>query len=183
MREITNQLRMKRKMKPPVLTRPKDLPELRESRPEKRKGEALSEDSTIVPKDLSESRESRPKEREDESLLSSSVVGVIQIETTTSEILSNILIQNQELAITTTVNPMNAYSSVGSILQRDLQIEPSEASIWSRLYALGQISTRLMIHRPLYGNWVVITPEFGSHNIIIQYSDLTTLPPYQHYLL
>ena len=77
---------------------------------------------------------------------------------TTSKFFSNILIQNEELAITTTANPRNTYSSVGSILQRDLRIESGEASIWSRLDALGQISARMMIHKPLYGNWVVITP-------------------------
>ena len=92
------------------------------------------------------------------------MVGVIQIETTVPEILSDILVQNQELAIATIDN---AYSLVGSILQRDLQIEPGEASIWSQLDVFGQISARLMIHRPLYGNWVLITPEFGSYNIII----------------
>lgn len=55
---------------------------------------------------------------------------------------------------------MNAYSLVGSILQRDLRIELGEASIWIRLDVLGQISARMMIHRPLYGNWVMITLEF-----------------------
>lgn len=34
-----------------------------------------------------------------------------------------------------------------------------------------------MIHRPLYGNWVMITLEFGSYNIIIQYFDPTKIPP------
>ena len=90
------------------------------------------------------------------------------------------LIQNEELATATTANPMNAYSSIGSILQRYLWIEHGEAYIWSRLDALDQISTKLMIHTPLYGNWVMFTPEFGSHNIIIQYSDPMAVPPYQH---
>lgn len=88
--------------------------------------------------------------------------------------MSDIIVQNQELAIP---KVDNAYSSVGDILQRDIWIEPSEASIWSRLDALGQISARLMIHRPLYGNWVMITLEFGSHNIIIQYPDPMIMPP------
>ena len=34
-----------------------------------------------------------------------------------------------------------------------------------------------MIQRPVFGKWVVITPEFGSQNIIIQYSDPTVNPP------
>lgn len=72
---------------------------------------------------------------------------------------------------------MSAYSSVGIILQRDLQIELGEAFIWIRLDVLGQISARMMIHRPLYGNWVVITPKFGLHNIIIQYFDPTRFLP------
>ena len=59
MREITSPLRMKRKMKPPVPTRPKDLPKSRESRLVERKGEVLSEISMEEPKDLPESRESR----------------------------------------------------------------------------------------------------------------------------
>ena len=33
-----------------------------------------------------------------------------------------------------------------------------------------------MIHIPLYGNWFVITPEYGSHNISIHYSGPTTFP-------
>ena len=78
--------------------------------------------------------------------------------------MSDIIVQNQVLAIATTDN---TYSLVGNILQRDLWIEPSEVSIWSRLDALGNISTRLMIHIPLFGNWVVIMPKFGSQNIII----------------
>ena len=81
---------------------------------------------------------------------------------------------NQGLAI---VVSNNSYASVVDILQRDLRIEPSEASIWSRLDELGRITTRLMIQRPVFGNWVVITPEFGSQNIIIQYSDPMVNPP------
>ena len=95
------------------------------------------------------------------------MVGFIQTEMTALEILSNILIQNQELAITIATNLMDSYSLVGSILQRDLWIEPGEASIWSSLDALGQISARMMIHRPLFGNWVVITHEFGPYNISV----------------
>ena len=91
-----------------------------------RKGEVLSGNSTDAPKDLYESRESRPKERKDEASSSSSMVGVVQIEMMTSKILLDIILQNQELAIITT---NNAYSSVGNILQRDLWIEPGEASI------------------------------------------------------
>lgn len=34
-----------------------------------------------------------------------------------------------------------------------------------------------MIQRLVFGNWVVITPEFGSQNTIIQYSDSTVNPP------
>ena len=122
------------------------------------------ENSTEVPKYLSELRESRPEERKDEASSSSSMVKVVEIEPTTLETMSKIIVQNQELAIATTTN---TFSSVGDILQRDLWIELGEASIWSRLDALGQISARLMIQRPLFGNWVVITPEFGSRNIIL----------------
>ena len=93
-----------------------------------RKGEDLSENSTDAPRDLYESRESRPKERKDEASLSSSMVGVVQIEMTTSEILSDIIVQNQELAISTT---NNTFLSVGDILQRDIWIKPGDVSIWS----------------------------------------------------
>ena len=174
LRDIASPLKTKRKLKSHISTRPKYLPESRERRPDERKGEFMLEDSTIVPKDLSELRENRPEERKDEASSSSSIVGVIQ---TTSEILLNIVLQNQELAIATTTNPMSSYSWSGSILQRDLQIKPGEASIWSWLDALGQISSTSMIHKPLYGNSVMITPEFGSYNIIIQYFDSTTSPP------
>ena len=84
---------------------------------------------------------------------------------------------NQGLSI---VMGNNSYASVVDILQRDLRIELGEASIWSWLDELGRITGRLMIKRPIFGNWVVITPEFGSQNIIIQYSDPTVklpLPP------
>ena len=58
MREITSPLRMKRKIKPPVPTRPKDIPELREIQPVERKGKVSLEISTEDPKDQPESRES-----------------------------------------------------------------------------------------------------------------------------
>ena len=58
---------------------------------------------------------------------------------TTSKILSNILLKNQELSIATITNPMNTYTLVGNILQRDLQIRPGEAFIWSRLDALVKL--------------------------------------------
>ena len=67
MREIASPLNIKRKMKAHIPTRPKDLPESRESWPVERKGEVLSENLTNMPKDLSESRESQPEERKDES--------------------------------------------------------------------------------------------------------------------
>ena len=139
MRDIASPLKIKRKMKADISTKPKYLPESRKSRLDERKDEVMSKDSIDVPKVLSDSRESRPKEGNDEASSSSSMVGVIQTKMTTSEILSNIVLQNQELAITTTSNSMSAYSPVGSILQRYLWIEPGEASIWSRLDALGQI--------------------------------------------
>ena len=140
--EIAIPLRIKRKMKPPIPTRPKDLLESRESQLVERKGEVMSKNSTEAPKDLSKLRESRPKERKDEALSSSSLVGVVEIEPMTSETMWEIIVQNQELAISTT---NITYASVGDILQRDLWIELGEASIWSRLDALGHISARLMI--------------------------------------
>ena len=81
-----------------------------------------------------------------------------------SEIRSGMIVQNQGLAI---VTANTTYALVADILQRELWIEPGEATIWSRLDELGQITAKLMIQRPLFGNWVVITPEFGSQNIII----------------
>ena len=87
MRDSASPLRIKRKMKPPILTRPKDLSKSRESQPSERKGEVLSKNLTEAPKDLSESRESRPEERKDESLSSSSTFGVVELEPTTSEIM------------------------------------------------------------------------------------------------
>ena len=99
---------------------------------------------------------------------------MVQTESAMSGITLGMLIQKQGLAIVTT---NNTYASVAYILQRDLQIEPGEATIWSRLDEFGQITARLMIQRPLFGNWVMIMPEFGLQNIIIQYSDLTVTPP------
>lgn len=81
---ISSLLKIKRKMKAHISTRPKDLPELRESRPVERKCEVLSENLTNVPKYLSVLRESRLEERKDGALSSSSTVGVVQIEMTTS---------------------------------------------------------------------------------------------------
>ena len=94
MHEIASPLKIKRKMKSHILTRTKDLPKSRKSRRVERKGEVLSDNSTKAPKDLSESRESRPEERKDEALSSSSTVGVVEIERTTSETMSEIIVQN-----------------------------------------------------------------------------------------
>ena len=71
-------------MKAHIPTRPKDLPESRESRPVERKGELLLENSIDAPKDLSELREHQPEERKDEASSSSFMIRVVQIETTTS---------------------------------------------------------------------------------------------------
>ena len=103
--------------------------------------------------------ERRPEEM-GEASWSSSTVGMVQLEATTLENTSSMI--NQGLAIVTTYN---TYASVADILQRDLQIEPGEATIWSRLDELGQIISRLMIQRPLFGNWVVMMPKFGSQNM------------------
>ena len=113
MHKIAGQLNIRRKMKSHISTRPKDLPELRESRPAKRKGEVLLENSTNMPKYLSESRESQPEERKGEASSSLSTVGMVHIELVTSDITSDMITQNQELAIVTT---NNTYSSVGNIL-------------------------------------------------------------------
>ena len=134
MHELTSPLRIKRKMKPPVPTRREDLPESRESQPVERKGEVSSEISTEEPKDLPESRESRPEERKGEASLSSSAVGMVQTESTISEITSSMIVQNQGLAIITT---NNTYASVIDILQRGLWIKHGEATIWSRLDEFG----------------------------------------------
>ena len=77
MREIESLLKIKRKMKPHIPTRPKDLPESRESWPDERKGEVLSENSTDALKYLSESSEIQIEERKDEASSSLSMAGVI----------------------------------------------------------------------------------------------------------
>ena len=115
--------------------------------------------------------ERRPEER-GEASSSSSVVEMVQIEVSTVENTSSMI--NQGLAI---VTGNNSYASVADILQRDLRIEPGEATIWSRLDELGQIMARLMIQRLVFGNLVVIMPEFGSQNIIIQYFNPTVNLP------
>ena len=58
MRDIASPLKIKRKMKLDIPTRPKDLLKLREIRPVKRKGEVLSENLIEALKDLFESRKS-----------------------------------------------------------------------------------------------------------------------------
>ena len=37
--------------------------------------------------------------------------------------------------------------------------------------------TTLMIQSPLQGNWIIITLEFGSNSITIQFPDLMEAPP------
>ena len=113
MHDITSPLRIKRKMKPSVSTRPKDLLESRESQPVERKGEVLSKNSTEAPKDLYESRESRTEERKDEASSSSSMIRMVKIEPTTSETTQDIIVQNQELAIA--IEDIT-YALVGDIL-------------------------------------------------------------------
>ena len=71
-------------MKSLIPTRPKYLPQSRESRLDEKKDEVLSENLTDAPKDISELRECRPEERKDEASSSFLVVGVVQIEMTTS---------------------------------------------------------------------------------------------------
>jgi hypothetical protein len=173
-RELTSPLRIKRRMKPPIPTRPRTLLESMERRPEE-KGEVSLEISTEEPNDPSESMERRLEERGKASS-SSSTVMMVQIEATTLENMSSMI--NEGIAIVMT---NNTYASVVDILQRDLRIEHGEATIWNRLDELGRITARLMIQRLVFGNWVVIMPEFGSQNIIIQYSDPTVNPPCQHY--
>ena len=77
MREISSPLKIKRKMKEHIPTRPKDIHELRESRLVERKGEVLLENSIDAPKYLSESRESPLEEIKDEASSSSSMVRVV----------------------------------------------------------------------------------------------------------
>ena len=113
--ELTSPLRIKRKMKPPVPTRPKDLPELRERKPEE-KGEVLSDILTEEPKDPPELKERRLEEK-GEASSSLSVVKMVQIELVMSESTSSMLIQNQGLAV---VMANNTNASVAYILQRDL---------------------------------------------------------------
>ena len=93
--EITSPLKIKRKMKPHIPTRPKYLPESREIQPIERKGEVILENSTDAPKNLFESGEIQPEERKDEALSSLSIVRVVQIEITMLERLLNILVQNK----------------------------------------------------------------------------------------
>ena len=117
-------------MKPLFPTRLRTLPESMERQPEE-KGEVLLEMSTKEPNDPIESMERRLEET-GEASSSSSVVGMVQIEATTLEHKSSMI--NQGLAI---VTGNNSYASVVDILQSDLRIEPSEATIWSRIDELG----------------------------------------------
>ena len=75
--EIASPLKIKRNMKSHILTKPKDLPESRESWPDKRKGEFLLKNLTDALKYLSKSREIWLEERKDEASSSLTVVRVI----------------------------------------------------------------------------------------------------------
>ena len=132
MRELTSSLRIKRKMKPLVLTKLKESPESRERRLEE-KGEVSSKASMEELKDPSELRERRLEEK-GEASSSSLIVRMVQIEGAMLESMSSMLIQNQGLAIVTT---NNTYALVAYILQRDLRIRPGEGTIWSPLDELG----------------------------------------------
>ena len=145
LRELASPLRIKRKMKPPVPTRPRTLLESMERSPAK-SGEVSSKGSMEQANNPPNSMERRPEER-GEASSSSSVVEMVQIEVATLENTSSMI--NQGLAI---VVGNNSYALVADILQRDLRIEPGEASIWSRLDELGQIMAKLMIQRPVFGN-------------------------------
>lgn len=93
------------------------------------------------------------------------------------EALLKIVLESKELAIFTTSNSEILSTSITHILEIYLQIGLGEESIWIQLDALGQSTTELMIHRLLYGNWFMITPEFRSNNIFILYSNLVTSSP------
>ena len=77
------------------------------------------------PNNPPELMERRPNER-GEASLSLSMVEMVQIEVATVENTSSMI--NQGLAL---VVGNNSYASVIDILQRDLRIEPGEATIWS----------------------------------------------------
>ena len=144
-RKLTSPLRIKRNMKPPVPTQPRTLPESMERWPTE-SGEVSLEGSTEQENNPLESMERWQEERVEASL-SSSVVEMVQKEVVTLENMSNMI--NQGLSIVAT---NNSYASVADILQRDLRIEPGEASIWSQLDELGWITARLMIQRLVFGN-------------------------------
>ena len=76
-RELTSPLRIKRKMKPPVPTRPRTLLESMERGPAE-SGEVSSEGSTEQANNPSKSMERRPEER-GEASSSSSMVEMVQI--------------------------------------------------------------------------------------------------------
>lgn len=71
-RELMSLLRIKRKMKPLVSTRPRNLSELMERQPEE-KGKVSPDISTEEPNDPPESRERRPEERGEASSSSSAI--------------------------------------------------------------------------------------------------------------
>lgn len=76
------------------------------------------------------------------------------------------------------VSPLVVQSpSVQQIIEIDLHIRYGQASIWSQLNENGKIIARLMIQTPLQGNWIVITLEFGSNNILIQFPNLMEVAP------
>lgn len=67
--------------------------------------------------------------------------------------------------------------SVPQILERELHIQPVQASIWSQINDQGKFREILMIQIPLEWNWIVITLEFGFNNIIIQFLSLMEALP------
>lgn len=113
MHELTSPLRIKRRMKPPIPTRPRTLPESMERRLEE-KGEVSSEILMEEPNDPPESMERQLEER-GEASSSLSMVRRVQIEATMLE--NTLSMINQGLAI---VMGNNSYASVADILQRDL---------------------------------------------------------------
>ena len=68
------------------------------------------------------------------------------------------------------------------IVKRDFGIGVTESSIWCLLEDCVQIVDRMMIQRPLYGNWITFAPEFRRNYFHLLYSEHVEAPPFQQNL-
>lgn len=126
------------------------------------------------PTDPQPASEGRPSEREVEVL---TITETPQMGEAVPGALPLVVIQINGIGNDHSISPFLNSPSIQHILESEMRIRPSQASIWSQVNGWGFIERRIQIECPLHGNYVTITPEFSNHFIIVSYLGIREAPP------